>query len=92
MKTFITLFVLCTILLQACKEEPKKNQIKETASVDATILSQSTVKIIPIAHATMVLEWNDKTIYVDPVGGSEAFERAKTARFNIDHRYSWRPF
>ncbi|MGB6151389.1 MAG: MBL fold metallo-hydrolase [Pricia sp.] len=32
------------------------------------------VAITPISHATAVLQWNDITIYVDPVGGAEAFE------------------
>jgi len=27
----------------------------------------------PIAHATFVMQWNGKTIYVDPVGGSKPF-------------------
>jgi len=30
--------------------------------------------IRPIEHATFVMEWNGKTIAVDPVGGAEAFE------------------
>lgn len=35
---------------------------------------QSVVKIFPISHATAVLQLNDITIYVDPVGGKKAFE------------------
>ncbi|MGX1930402.1 MBL fold metallo-hydrolase [Flagellimonas sp. 2504JD4-2] len=35
------------------------------------------LKIIPIEHATAVLEWNDITIYIDPVGGKNAFENQK---------------
>ncbi|MEX0361314.1 MAG: MBL fold metallo-hydrolase [Allomuricauda sp.] len=35
------------------------------------------VKIIPIEHATAVLEWNEITIYIDPVGGKKAFEGQK---------------
>ncbi|WP_420322407.1 MBL fold metallo-hydrolase [Flagellimonas sp.] len=35
------------------------------------------IKIIPIAHATAVLEWNNITIYIDPVGGKKAFENQK---------------
>lgn len=33
----------------------------------------STFKVIPISHATMVIEWDDTVIYVDPVGGTEVF-------------------
>lgn len=35
------------------------------------------VKIIPIEHASAVLEWNDIVIYIDPVGGAEAFKDQK---------------
>ncbi|MEO1011833.1 MAG: MBL fold metallo-hydrolase, partial [Bacteroidota bacterium] len=37
------------------------------------------IKIHPIEHATAVLEWKDITIYIDPVGGAEAFEGQKKA-------------
>jgi L-ascorbate metabolism protein UlaG (beta-lactamase superfamily) len=33
-----------------------------------------TMHIYPILHATMVIEWNGKTIYMDPYGGAERFE------------------
>ncbi len=29
--------------------------------------------LTPILHATMVLEWNDQTLYIDPYGGAERF-------------------
>ncbi len=35
------------------------------------------VKIIPIEHATAILEWNNIVIYIDPVGGAAAFEGQK---------------
>ncbi len=35
------------------------------------------IEITPISHATAVLQWNDITIYIDPVGGAEAFEEQK---------------
>lgn len=31
--------------------------------------------IQPIQHGTMVLEWNDNTVYIDPTGGTEAFQK-----------------
>ncbi len=37
----------------------------------------SEIKIIPIEHATAVLEWGNITIYIDPVGGAEAFKGQK---------------
>ncbi|WP_190808550.1 MBL fold metallo-hydrolase [Flagellimonas sp. S3867] len=39
--------------------------------------SSNTIKITPIEHATAVLEWNNITIYIDPVGGKKAFENQK---------------
>lgn len=32
------------------------------------------LRIYPVLHATMVIEWNDMTIYMDPYGGAEKFE------------------
>ena len=32
------------------------------------------ITIQPITHGTLVLQWNNKTIYVDPYGGAEAFK------------------
>src|SRR5690606_21250794 len=32
------------------------------------------IKIHPIQHATMVLEYENTIVYVDPVGGKKAFE------------------
>ena len=35
------------------------------------------IKIVPIEHATVILEWGDVTIYIDPTGGPIAFENQK---------------
>lgn len=35
------------------------------------------MEIMPVSHATAVLEWDGVTIYSDPVGGAEAFEGKK---------------
>ncbi|MCP5144553.1 MAG: MBL fold metallo-hydrolase [Gammaproteobacteria bacterium] len=54
--------------------------LASTSSVTAAELtgdqvptSAGPVTIHPISHATMALGWNGLTIYVDPVGGAEAF-------------------
>lgn len=31
------------------------------------------IKITPISHATLVLSWDNASIYIDPTGGAEAF-------------------
>ena len=36
-------------------------------------MAKKELKINPIGHATMVLEWGGTVIYVDPVGGAERF-------------------
>jgi len=41
---------------------------------DTVDTSAGPLVIHPINHATMALSWNGETIYVDPIGGAEAFE------------------
>ena len=40
--------------------------------------SVGTLTIEPVEHATLVLSVNNKTIYIEPVGGKEAFGKAKS--------------
>lgn len=81
MKKLSIIVLLASLAIVACKET-KKNQESPaidsepqySASIDAPQLTQQEVDITPIEHATVLLEWNDITIYIDPVGGAEAFE------------------
>jgi len=41
------------------------------------------IEVTAINHATMVLEYNGVAIYIDPVGGKEAFEGLKAPTFII---------
>lgn len=70
--------ISCLTLLSACKENKKEKSpdtISEEVAVEEQIPDNSTELLIkPIEHATAVLEWGDTTIYIDPVGGLEAFE------------------
>lgn len=63
------------LLLFNCKNSTEK--VVEIASESANELYETTkpeeIKIIPIEHATMILAHRDQVIYVDPVGGIEAF-------------------
>ncbi|UII79770.1 MBL fold metallo-hydrolase [Flagellimonas sp. CMM7] len=69
-KYFLIAFNLLLVL--GCKEiKAQKDQV--TPKEDAI----STLKIIPIEHATAVLEWKGITIYIDPVGGKKVFENQK---------------
>ena len=57
----ILLFSICKIASSQLIEPDKINDIT----------------IQPITHGTVVLEWKDTTIYVDPFGGSEKFKNLK---------------
>jgi len=54
-------------------EEPKTEAIYE--------YTKDGIDITAISHATMVLEYNDTAIYIDPVGGKAAFEGQKAPTF-----------
>lgn len=71
------LFILlgCGLTLVGCKQTTKK----ETKTVVSEVVTEQNTKLLdlkikPIEHATAVLEWNGTTIYVDPVGGTNAFD------------------
>ena len=42
-------------------------------SGDQVATDQGILVIHPIHHATFVMQWNGKTVYVDPVGGAKPF-------------------
>lgn len=85
MKPLLSAFIL-SLLLIGCKSENKEEQEianKETQVVQKEEKSteQNAPEITPISHATAVINWGDITIYLDPVGGSEAFEGKEKADF-----------
>lgn len=43
------------------------------AQLDIIPTSDGDVTMTPILHATLVLEWNGQTIYMDPYGGADKF-------------------
>lgn len=69
MKHVIALFLLIFpfSLLEAQRAKP-----------DVIETSQGNLSIQPILHSTLVLTWNNTTIYVDPYGGAKAFEGMAT--------------
>ena len=49
--------------------------LAEGAPTPDTIATEDgALKIFPINHATLALQWKDRTIYVDPVGGAKVFQ------------------
>lgn len=78
---FITALLAVSII--SCKTDKKQ---AETTNEDATLTEENDsvvyefkavldgLKVSPISHATMVLDWDGTIMYIDPVGGAEAFE------------------
>ena len=65
------LFILGLLLLISC--------VDSNAQSDLFPAEKDSIKMTPIFHATTVLEWNRKTLYIDPYHGAEYFERFKNA-------------
>ena len=64
MKQFLTgclVFAAITVFSQ----RPAADELKTT---------KGSLKIQPVLHGTLVLTWDNKTIYVDPYGGAKAFK------------------
>jgi len=59
--TLILIFVCFTIYPQRPQQEVFQTE-------------QGDLIIQPILHGTLVLQWKDQTIYIDPYGGAKAFE------------------
>lgn len=75
MKRKITILCLGIVLIASCKSKNKPDKEIEDTAIEAKMDDVSSgVSIIPVEHATTVLEWNDVTLYIDPVGGKSAFE------------------
>src|ERR1700757_1096494 len=64
MKQFLT---TCLVLgtMFAFSQRPNADELKTT---------KGSLKIQPVLHGTLVLTWDNKTIYVDPYGGANAFK------------------
>ncbi|WP_405381883.1 MBL fold metallo-hydrolase [Maribacter sp. LLG6340-A2] len=73
-----SMIAAAAFIMVSCKDDKKKvNTISETVNQefsDANKTMEKEIKIIPIEHATAVIEANDMVIYIDPTGGAKAFE------------------
>ena len=78
MKIILVVLLSLVMALLGCKQNVDK---KPKTVVAESILERPEndydLKIIPIEHATAILEWNNITVYIDPVGGAKAFEGQK---------------
>lgn len=63
LKAYLALF-FSLLILQVSAQRATTDQIET---------KKGPLRIQPILHGTVALTWEDKTIYVDPYGGAEAF-------------------
>ncbi len=72
--------IAAAMLITGCKNEPGSSEAKPTSEIAETKVQKDTkssstsIKIIPVSHATAVIKWEGEIIYLDPVGGAEAFK------------------
>src|SRR6516225_5787989 len=53
---------------------PLTSSVDGALTPDTIATEDGALKIFPVNHATLALQWKDRTIYVDPVGGAKAFQ------------------
>lgn len=83
MKSFILVLSITLLSITSCKNIKKtentiNEEVAEAVETDMET-SEESIKIIPISHATTVLEHNNKVMYIDPTGGLSAFKDQKKA-------------
>ncbi|GGX04031.1 metal-dependent hydrolase [Aquimarina muelleri] len=66
----------------SCKSQKKEESDSINEEITDTIETVSKkvvndILIDPIMHASTILEWKEKTIYIDPTGGAKAFKNKK---------------
>jgi L-ascorbate metabolism protein UlaG (beta-lactamase superfamily) len=74
---FIYSILILSIILAGCQGENNKKQdeAKDNNNAQKEQKTGQKPEIVPIQHATFFMKWGDKNIYVDPVGGKQAFEK-----------------
>ncbi|MFD2562245.1 MBL fold metallo-hydrolase [Aquimarina rubra] len=83
MKSHTLFLLVISLFIQSCKDTKKEETTANTDTQEVVADNSSKekpvsdIKIIPIQHATTVLEYKGKTIYMDPTGGAKAFENQK---------------
>ena len=83
MKNLVFGLLSCCFALLGCKQNTKlappeagsEYSLAEASEIPRVKVND--LKIFPISHATAVLEWRGIIIYIDPVGGAEAFKDQK---------------
>lgn len=65
MKTTLYIFAFTLAAVTVCAQRPAPDKIKT---------SKGTLTLQPVLHGSLVMTWDNKTIYVDPYGGAGGFE------------------
>lgn len=78
-KNCVKLFAIFSFifLTLSCKEKSDKGVEAEKEVVETADNDSNSFSVDPISHATAVINWDDITIYIDPVGGAAAFANYK---------------
>ena len=66
-------YLLSLFLISGALFLPKTLPAQTKPAFESFETDKGELKIYPILHATMVIEWDGKTIYMDPYGGAEKF-------------------
>lgn len=74
MKKFLSILSIA-LIFTGCKNETKENEEIVTNQENLEVETDTVaISIDPITHGTAIINWGDAVIYLDPTGGSEAFE------------------
>lgn len=69
-KSTVFLLMLFFLQQQLAFSQPMPTPMSEGQQAQ----TQAALEIYPVAHATAVINWNETIIYIDPVGGTDAFK------------------
>jgi L-ascorbate metabolism protein UlaG (beta-lactamase superfamily) len=78
MKKLWIALMATSIMAVSCKENKEvveDDNVVTEAPAEKTMVATNDIKIMPISHATFVMDWDGQIIYVDPVGGATVFEK-----------------
>jgi len=74
----LSYLIIGTLLFVGCKNEKKTYENDFASAFENSSKNESPLNtefmVTPISHATMVLQWDETVIYIDPVDGAVAFE------------------
>lgn len=78
----IIYLLLAGFFLIGCRNNSKETDStipQEEANEIRDTMETAQVEIIPISHASAIIKWNNRTIYLDPVGGADTYSQQDSA-------------